>query len=159
TPAAPTAVARTAGSSDLLGTVGGLVGGVVNLLFKTLQLVGSIGGSLLNGRWKVVIPAGALSGDATVSLGGSSNTSSSCQSEISPADKNHFTTPATLTADCHDISSSQLANMGIFWMNPSTGQWVLVSGSKVDLTSKTISAPLQHFSIYSVRSTDGRAGW
>jgi hypothetical protein len=152
---------HAAESDGLISTIGGLLGDVVGLLFKTLQLVGSLGGSLTNGRWKVVIPAGAVDGNATVSLGVTSSTASDCQLEISPADKNHFDTPATLTIDCRNVSSDQLKGYVIRWLDPSTGEWVAVAGSKVDLTAKTVSAPLQHFSRYSVGPDPdgGKAGW
>ena len=153
-----TAVApqQTAGSESLLGTVGSLVDGVAKLVFKVLTIVGDVGGSLSNGRWQVDVPAGAYSGSATVKIGVSSNTSSSCQLEISPAEKNGFRVPVQLTVDCSNVPSDQLKDYVILWLNPATGTWVPVDGSTVDLTHKTVSAPLKHFSTYAV---GGKAGW
>ncbi len=153
------ASARSAESDGLLSGVGSLLGGVVNLLVRTLQLIGSLGGSLTNGRWKIVIPAGAVQGNGTVTLGVPSLTSPDCQLGISPSDLNHFDKPVTLVADCRYVSLDQLRNYTIYWFNPTTAQWVPVPGATVDLTSKTVSAPLAHFSQYCVGPQGGRAGW
>ena len=154
-----TQVQRVATSDGLLGDLGSIVTGLVKLVFKVLNLVGSIGGSLTNGRWRVDIPAGAVDGNATVSLGVASSTAPECQLEISPADKNHFSTPAVLTVSCSGVSDYTLRGYVILWYNPATGTWSKVDGSKVDLTKKTVSAPLQHFSIYKVGEDPGKAGW
>jgi len=159
----PMTVARAPQPEDLslLSGAGSLVGGVVNLLVRTLQLVGSLGGVLSNGRWTVSIPANAVDGNATVSLGVTSTTASDCQLGIAPLSLNHFSTPVTLTVDCRGVSNDVLPGYVIRWLDPSTGRWVAVAGSKVDLTAKTVSAPLQHFSQYSVGPDPdgGKAGW
>jgi hypothetical protein len=152
-------VAATAEPASLLSSVGGVLNTLVGLIVRTLNLIGSIGGSLSNGRWRITIPAGAVDGNATVSLGVPNLTSPDCALEISPSDKNHFSTAATLTVDCSNVMSSQLASYVIYWYNPSTKQWVELSGSKVNLTNKTVSVQIFHFSQYSVGPTGGRAGW
>jgi len=129
------------------------------LLVRTLNLVGSLGGSLTNGRWKVTIPANAVEGDATVAIGVLSSTSSSCQLEIMPAEKNPFRIPVTLTVNCSSVPSTTLKTYVILWFDPATSTWVPVQGSKVDLVKKTVSAPLSHFSRYSVGPLLGKAGW
>lgn len=158
---ATTTPGRSAESNGLLSTVGGLLGDVVGLLVKTLQLVGSLGGTLTNARWKVAIPAGAVDGNATVSIGVSSSTAGDCQLGITPETKNHFATPVTLTVDCRSVSNDVLSTYVIRWLDPSTGKWVAVAGSTVDLRTKTVSAPLLHFSRYSVGPDPdgGKAGW
>jgi hypothetical protein len=156
---APTAFSSSSGSNaQPAGLLTGLVDGVVGLLVRTLSLIGSLGGSLTNGRWTVAIPAGAVDGSATVSLGVASSTSASCQLGISPADKNHFDVPVTLTVDCRSVPSDQLANYTIYWFDPSQGKWVEVA-SNVDLTNKRVSATLAHFSQYAVGEKGGKAGW
>jgi len=163
-PTAPHAVesaatpAQSAQPAGLISTVGSVVDVLVNLIVRTLNLVGSLGGSLSNGRWRVTIPAGAVDGNATVSLGVPSLTSPQCQLEISSADKNHFSVPVTLTVDCRNLTTDQLRNSIMVWFNPTTKQWVPVEGSKVDLTAKTVSAPLLHFSQYAV-APGTKAGW
>jgi hypothetical protein len=158
-PVAVEASGRTAQSEGLIGSVIGLIGGVVRLLFRVLTIVGNVGGSLSNGRWRVDVPAGAFDGSADIKLGVATSTSPNCQLEISPADKNHFSTPVRLTADCSSIPSDQLKNYIIYWANPQTRSWDPVAGSTVDLNRKTVSAPLQHFSGYSVGPAGGKAGW
>jgi len=145
-------------AAEPAGLISNLVDGVVGLLLRTLNLIGSLGGTLINGRWKVVIPAGAVDGNATISLGVLKLDSPQCALQITPADKNHFSVPVILTVDCRSVPSDQLKSYVILWLDPSTGNWVPVEGSKVDLTNKTVSAPLQHFSQYSV-GNGGKAGW
>jgi hypothetical protein len=165
-PTAPTAqtettqtVSRSAEPADLLSGVVGVVNSLVGLVVRTLNLEGSLGGSLTNGRWRVVMPAGAVDGSATIALGVPNTSSPDCKLEIWPSDKNRFSTPATLTVDCRYVASSELANYAIYWADPVAKQWVELSGSKVDLTSKTVSVSILHFSEYSVGPRGGKAGW
>jgi len=118
-----------------------------------------VGGSLSNGRWHVDIPANAVSGDATVSLSVLSDSSPSCQLEIAPATLNHFSSPVMLTVDCRNVPSTTLGTYVIYWFDPGKRVWTEVAGSRVDPASKTVSAPLQHFSSYAVGPSGGRAGW
>ncbi len=154
------ASALSARSAEPNGLIGSVVGAVVNLVYKVLDIVGSIGGSLTNGRWRVDVPPGAIDGNARISLGVVSSLSPSCQLEISPADKNHFNTPVRLTVNCSSVPTDILRTYAIFWYDPATSTWTPVAGSTVDLTKKTVSAPLQHFSAYAVGpSIGGKAGW
>ena len=141
------------------GLLGGVTGLLKGLLTVTLDLVGSLGGTLSNDKWKVVIPAGAVEGNATVGMTVDQSTRASVQLEIFPVEKNHFAVPATLTFDCSGVSSSELSNYTIYWYNPATKAWVEVQGTKVDLVTKTVSAPLSHFSEYSAGPRGGKAGW
>jgi len=155
-PAVSTSSQRVAQSDGLIGDV---VGGLLKLVFRVLNVVGSIGGTLTNGRWTVNIPPDAIGGNATVSLGTASSTSTGCQLEIQPLSLNHFSRPVMLVADCRDVPDYKLRTYVMYWFNPSTGQWVQVSGSTVNMTSRTVTAPLQHFSAYSVGPAGGKAGW
>ena len=154
-----TATAQAPGTSEQFGLIGGVIDLVKGLLFKTLNLVGSLGGSLTNGRWKVVVPPNAVEGNAAIALGVAGSDSPACQLEITPAEKNRFSVPVTLTASCKDISNTVLASYVIRWWDPVKRVWVPVEGSRVDLANKTVSAPLSHFSTYSVGPRSGRAGW
>lgn len=156
TTAAPQRVVQ---SENLIGEVTSLVGDVTHLLIKVLRIVGSLGGSLTNGRWRVDVPPNAVSGTATISIGVASLTSPSCQLGITPDSLNHFAVPVKLTVDCSSVPLDQLQNYVIYWYDPSTGIWTPVANSTVDLQAKTVSAPLQHFSQYSVGPTGGRASW
>lgn len=155
----PAMSGRTAASSDLLGTVGGAVTGLLKLVFKVLNVVGSVGGSLSNGRWRVDIPAGAFDGAATVGVGVRGSDAPRVELEITPADKNNFRTPVRLSVNCSSVPTWELRNYVIFWFNPATRTWDEVPGSSVDLNRKTVSAPLQHFSSYAVGPKGGKAGW
>jgi hypothetical protein len=97
-----------------------------------------------------------VDGSATISISIADLGSSDCQLEIGPADKNHFSKPVILTVDCHNVPVYRLASYTIFWHDPTTGSWIPVKGSKVDLNAGTVSAPLQHFSTYAVGT---KAGW
>ena len=158
-PAGSQANGRAAQSDGLISTVGGIVDGLVKVVFNVLNIVGSVGGTLSNGRWQIDVPAGAIDGTATVGVGVISSTSPSCQLQILPVDKNHFSTPVRLTVSCPNLSDAVLSTYVIFWFNPATKQWVMVDGSTVDLSRRTVSAPLQHFSDYSVGPRGGKAGW
>lgn len=150
---------RTSQPAGLLDGATSTVDGLVRLIVRTLNVVGSIGGSLSNGRWRVDIPPDAIEGTATVSLGVASSTSSACQLEISPASQNHFQVPVTLTVNCSSVPDDELRSYVIFRYDPGTKTWVPVEGSRVDLTTKTVSAPLQHFSNYAVGGGWGKSGW
>ena len=151
-------LSQGAGTQSLVSSIGTIADGLVGLIVRTLDLVGSLGGSLANGRWRVVIPPGAVDGDVSIALGVPALTSSQCQLEIRPLDKNYFQVPVTLTIDCSTVPIDQLSTWIIYWYDPSTGQWVPVSGSRVDLTMRTVSAPLLHFSKYAA-GPQTKAGW
>jgi hypothetical protein len=163
TPAATTVTTPTGRAADGEALLGDLVGGITDLLegliVRTLNLVGSLGGTVSNGRFKVVIPPDAVAGNATVAIGVESSTSAVGQLEILPAEKNHFLKPVVLTIDCSRVTSTDLKNWVVLLWDPAKGRWVPVPGSKVDLKKKTISAPLYHFSRYTVGTREGKAGW
>ena len=149
------------------GGLGSTIGDALNQIVKTIELVGDVGGTLTNGRWTVDVPPRAVDGNGSVSITVVSANSPGCQLDITPVTLNQFSTPVTLTADCSSVPSAALSNYVIYWFNPGTRQWVQVAGSKVDLTRKVVTAPLKHFSQYSVGpsggseggSKGGRAGW
>jgi hypothetical protein len=150
---------RAASSAGLLTTTSTLIDGVASLLVKVINIVGDVGGSLTNGRWRVDVPPGAIDGTAAVSVGVSSLTSSRCSLQIAPLSKNHFANPVRLTVDCSGVPTGQLKTYVIYWYNPSRGTWDPVEGSVVDLNHKTVSAPLQHFSTYATGPAGGKVGW
>ena len=142
----------------VVGTVGTVVGGLVKLVVRTLDIVGEVGGTLINGRFRVDVPAGAIDGNATISISTTAQ-SPECQLDITPADRNHFAVPVQLTIDCSSVSPTVLRNYVVLWWNPATSAWEAVPGSTVDLEKRTVSAPLHHFSRYSAGPADGKAGW
>ena len=103
------APARTAEGAGLISTTGSIINGLIGMVVRTLQLVGSIGGSLTNGRWRVVVPANAVQGTVTIALGVPDATSPDCQLEIWPGDRNHFDKPVTLIADCRNVPTDRIS--------------------------------------------------
>lgn len=156
TTAAPQKVIQT---GSLLGDIGTILNDATSLITKTLDISGSVGGTLTNGRWTVAVPPDAVSGSATVSIDIPNPVSPACQLEITPATSNHFAVPVELTVDCSSVPAEKLKTFSIFWYDPSTSKWVPVANSTVDLQHKTVSAPLQHFSKYGVGPLEGRASW
>lgn len=155
----PAGAPAPAGEQALLG---GLVGGVTDLLrglvSVTFNVVGAVGGKGTNGRWTVTFPPRAVEGNAVVGIGVRDKNSSEVQLEILPAACNDFKVPVTLTIDCRNVPLAELQTYTIFWFDPATGRWVPVPGTKVDLSKKTCSAPLEHFSRYKA-GRQGKAGW
>ena len=149
---------RVVQSGTLQGSADSTLNDASSLTTKTLDIDGSVGGSLSDGRWSVVVPPGAVGGTATIRIKISSSASSACQLDITPGTSNQFAVPVELTADCRMVPAEKLQTFSIFWYDPSTSKWVPVASS-VDLQNKTVSAPLQHFSNYAVGPLDGRAGW
>lgn len=161
--ASTTVSGRAPEPTGLLDTVGGVLGGaldgVMMLVVKTLHIVGDVGGSLSNGRWRLDVPAGAFDGAADISMSLLDRTGTRCELEITPAEKNNFDKPVRLTIDCSGVPVEQLKTFVIFRYDPAKNTWNPVAGSKVDLKRKTVSAPLYHFSTYAVARSDGKAGW
>ena len=129
------------------------------LIERSSVLPAALGGAVTNGRWRIEVPSGAVDGTARFAIRVPSAKSGACDLAIEPAEMNHFAVPVTLVADCHGTAPKQLAGWFISWYDPSTGTWVRVPGSTVDLKRKTVSAPLSHFSIYCVGPAAGRSGW
>lgn len=111
------------------------------------------------GRVKLEIPAGAIRGAATIQMRASPN-GKHVQLEILPADRNGFDVPVRLSANFAGAPAAVLKDMAFFWIDPATGDWVLVEGSTVDLVTGEVSAPLSHFSEYRIGNRFlGKAGW
>jgi len=158
-PAAPPSSSAPGSSSAGATAPSGLTGTLTTLIgldVETANVVGAVGGTLGQGRWRLDIPACAIEGTATVLLGVSSPDAPTCQLDILPYTKNSFAVPVTLTADCPGVPDAELSTYVIYWFNPDSRTWVPVPDSKVDLVARTVSAPLDHFSQYGV---GGKASW
>jgi len=123
----------------------------------TRTINGTLGGLVSAGNFTVVIPPLAVSGTVTVTVSQPDVSKPYVNLEISPPSANGFLVPVTLIADAAPMSTKTLAAAYVSWFNPSTGKWQPMP-SKVDLASRTVSCPLQHFSTYGVES-GGKAGW
>ena len=109
-------------------------------------------GSLTLGRWRVDVPADALAGDATITLGIPSWKSTGCQVLISPAELSPFAAPLTLTADCRGVAPHRLAGYVMLQFNPTTLAWETVPGSSVDTKHKLVTAPIARSGIFAAGS-------
>jgi hypothetical protein len=141
------------------GIIGSILDPLVRLVYQVVRIPFGQGGSVTNGRWRLDVPAGAIAGDATVSIGVQSSSSFSCQLNILPLELNHFSTPVTVTANCRDIEREKLKDWVVWWFDPMQGKWVILENSKVNLDKGTVSAPLPHCSAYAAGPRDGKAGW
>lgn len=163
-PTAPNAVEQTAihdngRTAEPDGLIGSVLDLVVGLLVKVVNIVGSLGGSVTNGRWRIDVPPNAIEGNAAVSVAVVDASSPNVDLDILPASKNHFSVPVRVSAMCSNVPTAELRTYVIKWYNPATRKWVDVPGSTVDLSTKTVSAPLQHFSKYCVGPAQTKAGW
>lgn len=126
---------------------------------RAALLAADVGGTLRNGRWRIEVPAGAVTGTARYSVAVSGAKAGVVELGIAPEEMNHFAVPVRLVADCRGVPPKQLATWFISWYDPDTNTWVRVPGSAVDAKKKTVSAPLAHFSTYCVGPEAGRSGW
>jgi hypothetical protein len=104
-------------------------------------------------------PAGAIAGDARITIVVAYAKSGECTMELTPADKNKFDVPALLTVDCASLTDEQLAQSVLLEFDPVTRRWFEVPGSSVDVTHRTVSARVDHVARYTVGPAGGKAGW
>lgn len=121
-------------------------------------VIGILGGSVSVGDFTVVVPAGALTRTATVTVSQPDLAHPVVNLSISPASANRFLLPVLLVANASRMDRSLLSAAYMSYLNPATGKWETVSDCSVSLLSLTVTAPLWHFSTYRV-SADGKAGW
>ncbi|MEQ1834724.1 MAG: hypothetical protein ABL977_16890, partial [Candidatus Eisenbacteria bacterium] len=115
-----------------------------------------VGGVVSAGRFKVVVPPGALRQRATITVTQRDPNGREVELGISPESANGFLLPVTLTANCADMPATLLRIQTIWWWNPIASRWDAVLNVQVNLLGRSVSAPLWHFSKYKV---DGKAGW
>ena len=127
---------------------------------QTLNVNGSRGGSVSAGRFTVIVPAGAIEGRAKITITVPNRGAKVCELHITPAAANKFKLPVTLRANVKDAGPDKQSELGILYFNPHTQSWQPVPGSKVNLATGKVEAPLEHFSVYGVGSiVEGRSGW
>ena len=130
----------------------------VDLVTASKVIYGPIGGRVTAGNFTVIVPPLAVKGVATVKVTQPDVTKPFVELEISPSSANKFLVPVTLVVTAGPIRNERLALAYIAWFNPSTRTWERVPSSEVNLTNRTVTAPLSHFSEYAVQ-VDGKAGW
>lgn len=117
-----------------------------------------LGGTVSAGNFRVVIPVGALPGDAIVTVRQPDIGKPVVELSITPEERNHFLLPVLLVADAKPMDSALVSAARLSWWNPDAAQWEACSGSTVDVATLSVEAPLWHFSTYRVEA-DGKAGW
>jgi hypothetical protein len=156
-PTAPdTGAALSQGEPSQLLGLDGLLGSSSQT--TSTKRVGLLGGVVSAGNFTVVIPPGALTTTATITVSQPDPARPVVELSISPASANKFLLPVLLVADASpmDLSLLSVAYMGYY--NPQTGAWERVGNSVVSVATLSVSAPLWHFSTYRVES-GGKAGW
>ena len=127
---------------------------------RILHLNGGRGGSVSAGRFTVIVPDGAVEGKATIKITVTNHGAKVCELHITPAAANKFNVPIMLRANVKDAKLETQAGLGILYFNPRSNSWRPVAGSKVNLATGKVEAPLDHFSVYGVGSiVEGRSGW
>lgn len=123
----------------------------------SLAIDGAVGGSIDCGNFTVIIPAGAISGKATVTITVPDPAVMHCQLSVSPPVANTLAIPIRLVANCSTASNLSAWAMQTLRYDMAIDQWVIVPGSEVNTVDETITTPLSDFSEYGV--VDGKAGW
>lgn len=127
---------------------GSAMGGSISV---SATIDGSRGGSITNGRYRLIFPAGAFPGTQTITIEDPGNGYVEC----------HLYPEGLTFAKQVILQVSLLGTTGmgehgatIYWYDPVAGSWVDIDGSYVAPTQSVV-ARLDHFSIY----RSGRAGW
>ena len=117
-----------------------------------------LGGTVIAGNFRVVIPPGALSGDAIVTVRQPDKSKPVVELSITPEERNDFLLPVLLVADVGPMDHALVGASYMSWWNPDAARWEPCSQSTVNVPDASLQAPLWHFSTYRVE-TDGKAGW
>ena len=124
----------------------------------TVVVNGETGGGLVNGRFQLVVPPGAWSGDAKLTMSVPDPAVLECSLAIDPPEANHFKVPVLIIGHWQSpVGAVSTDGMLFVWKDDMTGQWKPVDGSSSDRSAGMVEAPLSHFSTYGV--TQSKAGW
>jgi hypothetical protein len=118
---------------------------------------GSKGGSFNCDRFKLIVPAGAWDGEATLSIHVPDVNVLHCHLEISPSSANSFSQHVTLEVDYRETDVVDPASLAQLWYDEADGVWREVPGTEVDTDRMVVRTPLSHFSEYGI--TETKAGW
>lgn len=118
----------------------------------------ALGGTIAAGNFRVVVPPGALTGDAIVTVRQPDVTRPVVELSITPEERNGFLLPVLLVADAQPLDADLVSASYISWWNPGAAAWEMCSGSSADVAKLSVQAPLWHFSTYRVER-EGKAGW
>jgi sugar lactone lactonase YvrE len=128
--------------------------------------VGSAGGmvSSSDGTVALAVPAGALASTTSITIAPSDSNPVGNQNiapliEFGP-DGTTFTTPVTLTLAYNPAAlPPNVPDTALSVITLRDGSWDVVPGSVVDAADHTVSAPVGHFSYYTVGITPTNAQW
>lgn len=112
---------------------------------------GSRGGTVTNGRYRLVFPAGAFEGTETITIEDANNGYVECH--LYPEGLT-FSKPVTLQMSLMGTTGIGDSQATVYWHDPIAGTWVDIGGSYV-APAQSVVAYLEHFSEY----RSGRAGW
>ncbi len=113
------------------------------------QLVkASAGGTLYLSEFKFYIPPGSLAKDTNISITMTSD--KYIQVDFGP-DGTQFNPPATMSVSyaTANLQNTQSSKLSISWFDTATNKWVNIGGT-VNQSTMTISAPISHFTEYTL---------
>ncbi|SRR5216117_4149776 len=154
------ALASDGSVSYVPAPVGATAEGTLNLasslprsVSSSLKIDGSKGGTVRAGRLSVMLPAGAFSGSATVTVSIPDTTVIQCDLSISPLSANSFKYPARLTVDLSGLAVD-VSTLTTYWYDPVNRVWVSLRAN-TSCSGTSLWTSLNHFSTYAA----GKAGW
>jgi hypothetical protein len=118
----------------------------------------SLGGTVVAGNFKLIIPPLALKGDAIVTVHQPDNTKPVVELSITPEERNGFLLPVMLVADAGPLGADLVSTSYLSWWNPDAAAWERCTDTSVNVATVSVQAPLWHFSTYRVER-EGKAGW
>jgi len=118
----------------------------------------ALGGTVSAGGFHLVVPPGALEGDAIITVRQPDVTKPVVELSITPEERNGFLLPVLLVADARPLGADLVATSYMSWWNPDAAAWEPCPGSAVSVATLSVQAPLWHFSTYRVER-EGKAGW
>ena len=121
-------------------------------LVSSLRIDGRLGGVIVVGRWKLIVPAGAYAGAGMITLTIPDPSIDKCELEIFPASLNNFKEPVDLRYLCITRGEARTRNMQ--WWDPAAGAWKVIP-SWPESSDNSRCAELKHFSTYK----SSKAGW
>jgi hypothetical protein len=106
------------------------------------------GGTLYFDEFEFYVPPGSLSQNTVISITVTSD--GYLQMDFGP-DGTQFNPPATMTVSyaAANLKGLKPSNLSISWFDTAAKQWINIGGT-VDQSAKTVSAPISHFTEYSL---------
>lgn len=125
---------------------------------RSVYVRAALGGTVSSGNFRVIVPPGALEGDAIVTVKQPDRTKPEVELTVTPEDRNGFRLPVLLVADVAPMDDALVTTSYLSWWNPDGARWERCEHSLVNALDVTVQAPLLHFSRYRVEQ-GGKAGW